>query len=184
MIITTIIVVLAIGFIIFNQQAKNFASAICTLLVEFISEGERFFGMILRKIVKWLSQAETPQPLPTLVGIIVFGIAIAATVANFVVTLKSVSVIFPWEVAGRFVTFGLVSLTGLMGFLFHSIQGRLARSLTLIVTAMLIFVLGSLAYIRTVEQKKSEFLNSVDGKRFLIEPLKEKNNEKQEGDVR
>jgi len=156
MIITAIIVVLAIGLIIFNQQAKNLASTICTLLVEVISEGERFFGMILRQIAKWLTQAETPQPLPTLVGIIVFGIAIAATVANFVVTLKSVSVIFPWEVAGRFVAFGLVSLTGLMGFLFHSVPGRLARSFTLIVTAMLIFVLGSLAYIRTVEQKKVE----------------------------
>jgi hypothetical protein len=155
-IIIITIIVLAIILMIFNQQAKNFASAICTLLVEAISEGERFFVMILRQIIKWLTQAETPKPLPTLVGIIVFGIAVAATVANFVVVLKSVSVIFPWEVAGRFVAFGLVSLTGLMGFLFHSIPSRLARFLTLIAAAMLIFVLGSLAYIRTVEQKKVE----------------------------
>ncbi len=88
-VIITIIAVLVIGLILFNQQAKHFASAICTLLVEFISKGEQFFGMILRTIAKWLAQAESPQPIPTLVGIIVFGIAIAATVANYFYFVKS-----------------------------------------------------------------------------------------------
>ncbi len=169
MMLVIIFVIFAILFaiILFHEQVREFISAACVLIAEFIREAYIFFIGILRKITDWLrhsnSEVHHPViPVNALIGTIALAVGIFATYANWNGMKKTLEIILPWDVVASMVALSLAIITGLMGVLYHYLQTRLERAVCLAMIGLLVLVIGLLSYMRVSETTKVPIYNQAE----------------------
>ena len=147
------VVVVVIGLILFDSAGRTLVHKGLACLHDVVHAGEELFHELFSKTCKWLSSGHGrgPQARDAILAFAVLMLSAAATVADYLITSRTVSVIWPWQDSTRLVALTLVLLTALVGIALHEVRTLWARLPVLAIAVVLICATGTLAYVRTAE---------------------------------
>lgn len=139
-----------LGIGIVSDQLREAIKTFCEKISGLIEGLYEFAKNGLQKIIGWLKLTETPKPLPSFFGLLILAIAVLVSVAEFRISQKTITVIFPWGAEAEMLAFALVALTAATGILAHLANGKVQKA-ALVLAVLLIVTQGLLAFQRTRE---------------------------------
>jgi hypothetical protein len=166
-----------LGLIVFNEQAKKIVAAGTQQLSDILLAGEDLSGEALRKTAQWIKlewchngQKRFPRPLLLMLGLVALLTGFLLLRADFIVVRESLAVIWPFGNSVALLAFSMGASTALIGFLFHSLTSKKARSILLLLFLLLTTAQARLAYQRTLllyESQAVEISRSIPNKLSL-----------------
>lgn len=148
---------LLIGIV--SDQVREVIQAFCEKLSGVIEGLYHFAQNALKKIIAWLKLTETPRPDLSFWGLLLLAIAVLASIAEYRISRRTVTVIFPWGEEAPMLAFALVALTAATGILAHRKDGGVRRA-ALVLAVLLIVTQGLLANRRAIETLAAEEMSN------------------------
>lgn len=153
---------IALLFGMVSEKVREAIQAFCEKLSGVIEGLYQFSKDALKKSIAWLKLTETPRPDRSFWGLLLLAIAVSASVAEYRINGKTITVIFPWGEDAPILAFALVALTAATGIMSHLAEGGL-RKAARVLAALLIATQGTLAAIRTIETLEAEAIVKASG---------------------